>query len=168
MQRSGDQIIAPQYYNSGNDTYEVSQGSNGATKVQITDTSGNAFGNTDGVIFSSGQRSGTQVSSIIQNPSCRGVILYLRITASSGTGGLSPVIWGVDPASGQFITLNAVPEPVVGTRNYTYVLYPGASLDFGLTAVQVESLPLPKQWGVQVWTGDSSNYTYSLGYSLIL
>lgn len=124
-------------------------------------------GNIQGTILSSSARTATTVSATQTNYNHGGVLLTLNVTAASGTGGLVVRIYTIDPVSGAVISLNAAPTAVTATGITSYVLYPGA-LATGTTVTQTAAGVLPKTFYVQVTHGDSSSYTYSVGYQMIL
>lgn len=95
----------------------------------------------------------------------RGVALYLTITQSSGTGGLTPNIQYIDADSGNVVqaALGAA-KTTVGT--YLYLIYPCASMNVINGAALVS--PLPANWAIKVAVGDSSSYTYSLSADLLI
>jgi hypothetical protein len=70
----------------------------------------------------------------------------------------------VDPVSGNTYNLNAAPTAITAIGQSIYEVYPGTSGG----NIQSTSAALPRQWQVLVVHGDSSIYTYSVGYSLIV
>lgn len=102
-----------------------------------------------------------------------GILVVLTVTAASGTGGLTvrinaqeqPIHAGTNPP--WFTPLNNAPPAVTTTGNYTYVLYPFGAAGGGAVN-QATAGFLPRDFSISVDHGDSSSYTYSLGYSLLL
>jgi hypothetical protein len=123
--------------------------------------------NTQGTLLASAARTSTTVSPTQTNYNARGVQVVLRVTSVSGTGGLQVSIQGQDSASSAWYMLNALPSAVTSTGTYVYELYPGIGSASG-QITQRTSGTLPRTWNAVVTHGDSSSYTYSLGYSLIL
>lgn len=115
-----------------------------------------------GQILASAARTTAQTGTVITKEACdRGLLVYLNVTATAaGTGGLSVKINGIDPVSGTAAQLNAAPTAVTATGIKTYVLYPGTTSG----GTQATSCPLPDQFRIDVGVGDSSSYTYSVGY----
>ena len=138
------------------------------------DGSGNVqadSGNQDLILLPSATRTALTQSAVQTNRNAKGVLIYLSVTAASGTGGLQLNIEAVDPASGSAEFLNSSPAAITAiTGNLAiYLLYPGASsTNVGPNVKQVTSGILPATWRVRITPGDSSNYTYSVGASLIL
>ena len=138
------------------------------------DGSGNVnadSGNQDLILLPSATRTALTQSAVQTNRNARGVLIYMSVTAASGTGGLTINIEAVDPASGSVEFLNSSPAAITAiTGNLAiYLLYPGASsTNAGINVHQVTSGILPATWRVRVTPGDSTNYTYSIGASLIL
>lgn len=102
-----------------------------------------------------------------------GILVVLTVTAASGTGGLTvrinaqeqPIHAGT--SAPWFTPLNRAPTAVTSTGTYSYSIYPfGANNGGNLT--QATAGFLPRDFSVSVDHGDSSSYTYSLGYSLLL
>jgi len=122
--------------------------------------------NTEGTLLANAERTATVYGSDQTNYNARGLIVFLNVTGASGTGGLYVVIQGKD-ATGQYYTLNTSPPAVTGTGRFVYVLYPGAT-GTGDDVVQTTSLVLPRTWRVNIAHGDSSSYTYSVSYALIV
>ncbi|MDP4170140.1 MAG: hypothetical protein Q8906_05975 [Bacillota bacterium] len=121
--------------------------------------------NTQGTLLASSARTTATISPTIINHNCKGVIIWLKVTSASGTGGLIVRIGGFDN-SGQNYWLNASPTPITASGYKAYILYPGASTA-GADVAQATSNPLPRTWNVTVQVGDSSSYTYEVDYSLI-
>lgn len=119
--------------------------------------------NTEGVLLASASRSSAPTTSIQTNYNHRGVVVFLDVTAASGTGGLAIEIHGVDPVTGKAIKLNSNMTLITATGVYEAILYPGMSHSSGDANV-----PLPRKWQVKIYHGDGSSYTYSVGHSLIL
>jgi hypothetical protein len=126
-----------------------------------------AIANTQGILLPSAARTATTSSAVQMNTNARGVIVTLNVTAASGTGGLTLRIQGVEPVTGNVYSINNAPTAVNATGLSAYVLYPGATAS-GSVAQVTGGVPLPKMWQVTVYVGDSSSYTYSVGYSLMI
>ena len=118
-----------------------------------------------GVAFASAARTTAQTGTTINKDAYdKGIIVYLNVTASAaGTGGLSVKINGIDPVSGTAAQLNAAPTAVTATGIKTYIVYPGTTTG----GTQATSAPLPDQFRIDVGVGDSTSYTYSVGYETI-
>jgi hypothetical protein len=126
--------------------------------------------NAEGTALASATRTATTTSAAITNHNCRGIIAFLNVTAASGTGGLGLVFLMVDPVSGNTakISTTSGTGSITATGQYLYMLGPGAST--GATATDYKLAAngqLPRTFKVQVTHADGSNYTYSVGYSLI-
>lgn len=130
-------------------------------------------GNTEGTLLASAARTATvsAANAPVANFNARGVIVWLNITITSGTGGLQANLFGRDPVTAQLAFLNATPAAITATGIYGYELYPGSTAagSAGSNLIQQRtSAVLPRTWGARVTHGDASSYTYSLGYSLIV
>lgn len=124
-------------------------------------------GNTQGALLASAARTGTVSSPNQTNYNARGVVVFLRVTVASGTGGLQVVLRGFDPVEGSGYQLNALPTAIIITGWHSFILYPGATVS-GADVRQTTASVLPRVWGLQVVHGDATSYTYSIGHSLIL
>lgn len=123
--------------------------------------------NMDGTVLTSGARTTGQSSSALTNYNGRGVMVFLNVTAASGTGGLFVQIFGFDGAATSF-DLNAAPTGITATGKSIYVIYPGATGTVGTAIKQQTATILPRTFGIRVDVGDNSSYTYSLYYSLLV
>ena len=110
-------------------------------------------------------RTSTYTSPTFEADTEAGVLVSLNVTAASGTGGLQVRINSVDVASGQVFALNAAPTAVTSTGLTVYSLYPFGGVSGNIT--QSTSGYLPRKFSITVTHGDSSSYTYSLGFCLL-
>ena len=94
-----------------------------------------------------------------------GILVVLDVTAASGTGGLTLRINAHDQASSQAVPLNAAPTAVTATGTTSYALYPFGAVAGDVT--QATSFYLPRMFSISVTHGDSSSYTYSVGFCLL-
>ena len=125
----------------------------------------NVVGNQELVLAPSAARTATLVLPDQTNVTWRGLVVWLNITAASGTGGLTCRVEGKDPAGGGYFALHAAPAAVVATGLQTHVLYPGVTGD---AVSQPTQIVLPRTWRVRVVHGDATSYTYSVGASLMV
>jgi hypothetical protein len=96
----------------------------------------------------------------------KGILIYLNITAASGTGGLQVVLENLAPVSGQWAAANTTPTAITTATFQKYLIYVGSTAT-NSSASQQSSGPLARNWRLHVFVGDSSSYTYSLGYTLL-
>jgi len=121
--------------------------------------------NAEGTLLASATRTSTTTSPNMTNKNAKGILVSLNVTVASGTGGLQVVIRGHDPVTGTVYWLNALPVAVVATGINVYEVCP--AVNTAASGVkQRTSGELPRTWSVSVIHGDSSSYTYSVGYSL--
>lgn len=125
--------------------------------------------NMSGTLLASAARTGSTTSPTQTSYSGRGVLIFLDVTAASGTGGLTVKLRALDPVTGGGFHINVDPTAITATGSYGYMIYPGASSAGGGTATVKQFTPaaVPRTWNVSVVHGDASSYTYSLGYALI-
>lgn len=116
------------------------------------------------VALPSAARTTAQTTGTFTNKTARGVLLFLDVTAASGTGGLQVQAQAVDPTGqADVLAINSAPTAVTGTGLKLYAIYPGHSAG----ATQSTSGVLPRLWNIKVSVGDSSSYTYSIAYQYI-
>jgi hypothetical protein len=114
------------------------------------------------VLLPSATRTSTTTSADQDNPYWKGLVVYLNITQASGTGGIQLNVQFKDPASGTYVVM--LQDSVRTTTGFhKFILYPASNLAGDVATVA----PLSRTWNIQVSHGDSSNYTYSVGASLI-
>lgn len=134
---------------SANNALRVNQVAAGLTNVQLLPSAART----------------TQTTTATQtNAGHRGIILYMNVTAASGTGGLTPSLLFVDSLSG------ATVQATLGTAKtatgcFAYTIYPASGLAANNGAAVAS--PLPSQWQIKIGVGDSSSYTYSLSADLL-
>lgn len=117
-------------------------------------------------------RTSTYRSEALNAQSEHGILVFLNVTAASGTGGLTLRINGQsglpDGIDGN-TPLNAALAPITSTGMYSYAMYPWGVLparDYAVT--QTTTFYLPHPFTIHVQHADASSYTYSLGYTLLI
>ena len=120
--------------------------------------------NTQGILLASASRTANVISPTITNFNDKGITVMVNVTAASGTGGLTVNIFGTDPTSNNGYQLLVASAAITADGEYAYTVYPGAS-GTSPGVKQTSSMPVPREWYVVMVTGDSSSYTYSLGYA---
>lgn len=126
--------------------------------------------NTEGTLLASAARTATADAPNQVNYNARGVVVYVNVTVA-GTGGLTTIIKGIDPVSGQTVQLNTAAVQITGIGIYAVALYPGASAaPTGTVAtgqvVNRVATELPRTWKVTIIPADASSWTYSVGYGM--
>jgi hypothetical protein len=143
-----------------------------ANLMGISDgTSIRAFsGNLQGTLLASAARTVSTNSAVQTNYNARGVLVFLRISASGGSGGLRVKIRGYDPVTNTALDLNPDQAYVAAVGWSIYEVYPGVTSQAGASQfiTQATSAALPRTWDITVLPADTSSYTYSVGYALIL
>lgn len=87
-----------------------------------------------------------------------GALVFLDVTAASGTGGLRLRLFANN------VQINSEPDPIIAIGRYAYIFYPGvlsSALNFG-PVQQIVSVPVFDPYSVQVFPLDGSVYTYSV------
>lgn len=120
--------------------------------------------NIEGIALASALRTVTTATADILNVNNKGVMVFLNVTAASGTGGLQVRIQCKDPISGTYTGMNAAPAAVIATGHTVYLFGP---LNTSGSNITVYNGILPRTWRISVTHGDSSNYTYSVGYCMV-
>src|SRR5262249_33321353 len=90
-------------------------------------TSDRERANVNATLLASAARTSTTSVSDQTNYNGVGVLVWLDVTAASGSGGLQVVIEGKDPVSGNYVQLNDTPTAVTATGTKLYLLYPDAA-----------------------------------------
>jgi hypothetical protein len=125
-----------------------------------------ARGNLEGTLLASAARTAATFSANQTNYNHRGVLVWVTVTVA-GTGSLDPRIQGLEPVSGSAYALNNTPTAITTTGTKLLMLYPMGTASNN-NATQAISSALPRTWRVSINPSDSSSWTYSVGYSLIL
>jgi hypothetical protein len=121
-----------------------------------------------GTALSSAARTATTITGDINCAGFKGIIVYLNVTAASGTGGLTARLFGVEPTTSAIATSAAASTAAttVGTRIFHFG--PGVGTVNGATvAWGAAAVCLGSRFQIQVLHGDASSYTYSVTYELI-
>lgn len=121
------------------------------------------------VALASAARPATTQSADIDATGFRAVIFYLNVTAVSGTGGLQFTLRGRDPISGNFVWLGRTIANTTTTTSLAFCAGLGVGAVSGVTGGQGGNIgvPLPDTIRIEVTHGDTSSYTYSVGYCLV-
>ena len=90
----------------------------------------------------------------------RTAIIFLNVTAASGTGGLTLQLRGYD-GFGNVANFFAASAAVTATGTFVYVVS-AATLTAAAGVTQVAQMAVPQFVDIQVSHGDSSSYTYSV------
>lgn len=128
--------------------------------------SATGLGNIEGTLLASAARTATGNSTDQTNHNSSGVMVALNVTVAGVDGGLTLRIQWKDPISGNYINLNAAPTTVTGTGTTVYAFGPGATTAGGVT--QGTAGLLPRTWRISVVASNSTSYTYSVGYALMV
>ncbi len=125
-------------------------------------------GPVSGTALASAARTVSTISADIPSGGFRGLIVYLNVTAASGTGGLTPRLIAKDPLSLVTSVSAAVSTAATATGLRVFHFGPGVGtlsgtgLGWGAAGVQLSGT-----FQLQVLHGDASSYTYSLSYELL-
>ncbi|MBI3946297.1 MAG: hypothetical protein HY321_10290 [Armatimonadetes bacterium] len=94
----------------------------------------------------------------------RGVIVSLNLSQDppEGAAGVKVFIYGRDVACNAVINLLVATTAVSAKNRYVYVVYPGAAVPAAGHVVQASSLPVGRQWRVEVLHMDDKSYVYSV------
>lgn len=150
---------------NGDGTFSLAVGDslyNGSTWQQY-------YGNVVGTLLASAARTTNTSGIAMVNPNHRGLILYINVTAVSGTTPTLQVrVNAIDPITGTSFPIwtPAAISPPVASTEYVYALYPTALAEsFTATMNGV----LTRTWSVDALiTGTTPTVTFSLGYSLLM
>lgn len=120
-----------------------------------------------GNALASAARTATTNSTDITNTGFSAIILYLKVTAASGTGGLKIAIQNKS-AAGDYYTMDSLTMTAVtavGNVAYVYGIYSQAT--GGYSVQNTQQIVLGSTFRIQVQHADGSSYTYQLDYDLI-
>lgn len=115
-------------------------------------------------LLASASRTGQTSSATQTNYGYRGIIIYLDVTAASGTGGLTVNLNYINPLTGRSAS-TAIGSARTTASCFVCIIFPAPSLP-ALSGGSLTSV-LPSQWNVTITVGDSSSYTYSVTADLI-
>jgi len=128
--------------------------------------------NTEATVLPSATRTASGSSASQTNYNARGVIIWISITAVSGTfaagEGLKLWIEGKNPVTGTFFAIIPAIGPYTSPTNIQMLVYPGATDAAG--AIEGENdIPLPRGWRVYYTiTGTNPSFTFSVGASYVV
>jgi len=123
-------------------------------------------------VLPSATRTASGFSSTQTNYNARGVLIYISITAVSGTfatgEGLFLWVAARDPVTGGFRTIMPAIGPYTTTTNVQILIYPGAT-DISAQIEGENDVPLPREWRLSYSiTGTTPSFTFSAGASYIV
>lgn len=96
----------------------------------------------------------------------KGIIVFLTVTAASGTGGLTLQVKALPPGvQTGGVLIGAASAAIIGTGVSALVIYPGAATS--VSPYTVVNTPLPTRVSINVVVGDASSYTYSVSAFLL-
>jgi hypothetical protein len=123
-----------------------------------------------GTLLASAARTVSTATATLDLSGFRAVMLFLNISAASGTGGLRIIPEYLDPVSGSWRSpINTVAANTVSVGLFPYFFGPGlgqlmtATPNVGVVA----ALPLVSAMRFLVFATDATSYTYSLGYEAL-
>ena len=118
-------------------------------------------------LFALGTRSTTQTGPNVTNQS-RGLLIYLKVTVASGTGGLQVVVDYRDYVLGNICQFTNPVTPITAVGDYLYLIYPGAGqINLADTVKQIAQTAVPRGWRARIIHGDASSYEYSVSVSVL-
>lgn len=122
-------------------------------------------------LLASATRTATTSSVTLDLSGFRSVLLFLNITAASGTGGLCIFVEYLDPASWTWNRLWNYPSTAARLTTaglQIAAVGPGLGTQSGgVNQAGFSSSPLASQLRITINHGDASNYTYSVGYEAL-
>lgn len=125
-----------------------------------------------GTLLASASRTTTTATGIIDMAGRKQLLLYLNVSAASGTGGLFLQLQYLDPVSGQW--MNGAFAPAAGkttTGGFFFIVGPGISVGSGAAInaalASDRGTVLGREMRISVLHSDASSYTYSLGYEML-
>ncbi|MAH46760.1 hypothetical protein CMI37_13105 [Candidatus Pacearchaeota archaeon] len=122
--------------------------------------------NEEVTLLASAARSATTTSDDQTNYNAVGVVLMVDVTLDPAAASVTPRIQAIHPVSGDYFNLWVAGAAITATGNFLYVLYPGNTDGGQLT--DKDTVPIPRQWRLQMTHADADSITYSVGASYIL
>lgn len=113
-------------------------------------------------VLASAVRAATTNSSKYENYGSRGIHLVIDVTVVPGVDTVTPKLEGYDAVSGKYYDL-LVGTAMVATGTQVLKLYPSIATAANAAANDV----LPTAWRVTMTHSAATNFTYSVGASLI-
>lgn len=123
---------------------------------------GNEVANRAITILASAVRAATNNSADQTNLVGRGVHVVIDVTAVPGVDTVTPKIQGKDELSGQYYDI-LTGAAISGVSTVVLKVYPGITVAANVSASDI----LPKTWRVVMTHSAGTNFTYSVGASLI-
>ena len=121
----------------------------------------------EGTALASAARTSTTISSTITNHDSVGILVFLRITVASGTGGLRPFLLCRHPTSGGLQNAHSNLTTRTTATIFLYTFHPAiTSLAWNVNH-DGAAVVVPRQFAIQVEHLDASSYTYSVDYCLL-
>lgn len=166
-----ERFISPTYISGTAAERAALTGVIGGSIFYETDTGNNyiwvgnawgTYGNSNAIVLASAVRAASNNSPDQVNYNAVGLQLVLDITAVPGVQTVLLTLQGKDALSGAYYTILAgVAEVAAATKIYR--VYPGVAA----VANQAVSDVLPRNWRVAITHSGGSNFTYSVGASLL-
>ncbi len=113
-------------------------------------------------LLSSAVRAVTNSTSVIANPGARGLHLVIDMTAVPGVDTVTPKIEGYDETSQKYYTI-LTGAAIVATGTTVLKIYPGITASANVAVSDI----LPDSFRVTMTHSAATNFTYSVGASLI-
>jgi len=128
--------------------------------------------NTEVTVLPSATRTASGSSSDQINYNAKGVLVWLRISAVSGTfaagEGLILYVLAKDRTSGYYLRISPIIGPYTTVGNRHIVIYPGVT-DIADLFVGENDIPLPRTWKVYYGiSGTNPSFTFSVGASYVV
>lgn len=129
-------------------------------------------GSKSGTLLASAARTANTASAAFDGSGYKGILVFLNVSAASGTGGLNIQIQYLDPVTGTWMNgpyAPNAPKTIIG--GFVAMFGPGVSV--GTNANLNSSLSgdrgilMGANMRVTVLHSDASSYTYSVGYELV-
>lgn len=121
----------------------------------------------EGELLASAARTASVQSADQTNHGWAGVILYVEVTAVTATPVVTVIIEGKDPSSGVYFPIATYANTLTAVSSRAYMLRGGISEDIAETDLEIQGVPLPKTWRVNMSHADADSITYSVGYSYL-
>lgn len=121
-------------------------------------------------------RTATTNSADLVNYNAKGVQIAIDITVTPNNAEtLTMAVQVKDQLSGKYVTITAFATILASglgaaptTATFIYTMYPGGAETAAVGNHEVQSLPIPRNWRIQVVHSSTTAWNYTVGYQYVL
>jgi len=158
-QGGGNEAVLPEALGSRSAIIESSTDKAAPTVVQQKAEDGQLIAL---AAYTTSQQSADQV-----NHGWKGVAIFVECTAIVTTPVVTVIIEAKDPVSGAYFPIATFTNTIVAISSRIFMLYPGLAESIAETDLEIQALPLPTQWRLNLSHVDADSATYSVGFAYL-